>query len=163
MRRRPLLGLPVGDLAALAVAFVLVGLQVISGNTGSDEGRGFDGWAVLLLAGAVALACAGRRAPASAALGSLVLTVAWYLAGYTSGLINVPYLVSFYLLGATGDRRRQYLVGGIAVVSVPVAVLLVGDDSLASASGRVDDGGGSPTPGWRSLASATTCSCTPSP
>jgi hypothetical protein len=46
---------------------------------------GFDVGAVLLLAIAAALAVAARRAPARCALGLLGVTVAWYLAGYTSG------------------------------------------------------------------------------
>ncbi|HEX2272328.1 MAG TPA: histidine kinase [Acidimicrobiales bacterium] len=132
-------GLPLGDRAALTFAFALLVVQALRNNEGASgvDPRGFDGMAALLLAAAVALAVAARWAPARAALGLLALTVAWHQSGYTSGVINVPYLVGFYLLGATGDRRRQLVVGGVAVTAMLVGMIGAGDESVTSVAAAV--------------------------
>ena len=137
--RRGRRGLPVGDRLALGFAVALLGVQALANNEGATgvEPRGFDAGAALLLGGAVALVVAGRRAPSVGALGLLALTVAWYRSGYTSGVINVPYLVAFYLVGATGDRRRQLAVGGTAVAVMLVAMLAAGDESVTSVAGAI--------------------------
>jgi signal transduction histidine kinase len=131
--------MPVGDRVALTFVLAVLVVQAVRNNEGASgvEPRGFDVGAVLLLAVGTALAVAARRAPARCALGLLGLTVAWYLIGYTSGLINVPYLVGFYFLGATGDRRRQLLVGGIALSAMLVSMLAAGDESVSSVAAAV--------------------------
>lgn len=83
------------------------------------------------------LAALALRFPATGALGNLVLTLVWYSVGYTSAAIHVPYLVAFYLLGTTGDRRRQFGVGGVAVVGASVAMLVGSDESAVSAASAV--------------------------
>ena len=132
-------GLPVGRLVAVAATIALVGLQAAADSAGAYDvnGRGVDVRAALILAAAAGLVWFGRRAPGTAALGNVALTVGWYLAGYTGWLINIPYLISFYLLGATGDRRRQLVVGGSAVSFAAVAMLEAGGESLASAAAVV--------------------------
>ncbi|MDQ4097018.1 MAG: histidine kinase [Actinomycetota bacterium] len=132
-------GLPVGDRVALTFALALLAVQALNNNEGARgvDARDFDAGAALVLAGAFALALAARRTPAIAALGVLGLTVVWYTSGYTSGVINVPYLVIYYLLGATGDRQRQLLVGGFAVVVMLVAMLAAGDESVSDAAAAI--------------------------
>jgi signal transduction histidine kinase len=129
----------VGDRVALTLVLAMLVVQALRNNEGASgvDPRGFDVGAVLLLAVAAALAVAACRAPARCALGLLGLTVAWYLIGYTSGLINVPYLVGFYFLGATGDRRRQLFVGGIALSAMLVGMLAAGDESVSSVAAAV--------------------------
>ncbi len=128
-----------GDRVALTFALALLVVQALRNNEGASgiDPRGFDAVAALLLAPAVALAVAARWAPARSALGLLALTVTWYQLGYTSGVINVPYLVGFYLLGATGDRRRQLLAGGVAMAAMLVSMLGAGDESVSSVAAAV--------------------------
>lgn len=128
-----------GDRVALTFVLALLVVQALRNNEGASgvDPRGFDVGAVLLLAVGAALAVAARWAPAWCALGLLALTVAWYQIGYTSGLINVPYLVGFYFLGATGDRRRQLLAGGITLSALLVGMLAAGDESLSSVAAAV--------------------------
>lgn len=101
----------------------------------TDDGdRALDAGAAVVAGAAFGLAALGVRVPATGALGNLVLTLAWYCFGYTSSIVHVPYLVAFYLLGTTGDRRRQIGVGGIAVVGASVAMVAGSDESAASAA-----------------------------
>jgi signal transduction histidine kinase len=132
-RRTPL------GVVALIVAMGVVGLKGLTSNAWIDDAalQGVDLTAALLVTGAASLAWAGRRAPATAALGNVALTVGWYQLGYTSWLMSIPYLVSFYLLGATGDRRRQCFVAGVAVGVSAVGMLAVGDESVSSTVGAV--------------------------
>lgn len=127
------------DRVALGVAVALVAVQSLSESepaVGVDP-RAFDAGAAALLTGACALVALGRRAPATGALGNLVVTVVWYRMGYLSGLVNVPFLATLYLVGATGDRRRQLLVGGIAVLSSAFAMLGPGNEPLTSTAGAI--------------------------
>ncbi len=132
--RRRRRGVPVGDRLALVFAVGLLVVQALGNNEGATgvEPRGFDAGAAVILAGATALVFTARRAPSVSSLGALALTVVWYQVGYTSGLINVPYLLAFYQLGVTGDRRRQLLVGGVTVAGMLVAMLAAGDESVTS-------------------------------
>jgi signal transduction histidine kinase len=118
------------------VAFALVvgvlAVQVVA----VDErvrgvGSGFDFGAVVFLVVATMLAVLARRSPVIGALGSLGVTVLWYQAGYAGGLINVPYLVSFYFLGASGSRRSQLLVCGFSVMLI-AAAMTVAEEAFAS-------------------------------
>jgi hypothetical protein len=75
------------------------------------------------------LALLGRkRFPATTVLVVTGLTVTWYLSGYTNGGINVPALVAFYQLGTSGDRRRQFGAGALAL-AVPVAAITLFSDA----------------------------------
>lgn len=132
-------GLPFWDKVLLGFALGLMAIQSLSQNepaVGVDP-RSFDAGAAALLAVAVGLILLGRRAPATGALGNLAVTLVWYALGYRSGLVNVPFLASLYLVGATGDRRRQLLVGGIAVLLSGFTMLVPGDESVTSTAGAV--------------------------
>src|SRR5690606_16624510 len=77
-RRPP--GLPLADRVALALALGLVAIQAV-GNTTTESverARSFDVGALVLLAAACGFVVLGRRAPAVAASGVLLLTLAWY-------------------------------------------------------------------------------------
>jgi signal transduction histidine kinase len=95
-----------------------------------------DFGAVWLLAVAGGLAAAGRRFPVTAAAGNLAVTMVWYRIGYASSLVNVPYLVAFYLLGASGDRRKQLVVGCLAVV-LSGAAIVTSEESAATAASAI--------------------------
>lgn len=80
------------DRVALGAAVALLAVQSLSESepaAGVDR-RAFDAGAAALLTVACALVALGRRAPATGALGNLVVTVVWYRMGYLSGLVNVP-------------------------------------------------------------------------
>lgn len=131
LRRR----LPVGDRVALGAVIALLVVLVL-GSTGSGSetaDRSMDFGAVWLLAVAAGFAVAGRRAPATGALGNLAVAMVWYQVGYTSALVNVPYLVAFYLLGDSGDRRRQLLVGGLALAATGAGVVTSDEPASAAA------------------------------
>jgi len=134
LRRR----LPVGDRVAIgAITVLLVVLLLGSTGSGSESGdRAFDFGAVWLLALGTGFAVMARRAPATGALGTLAVTVAWYSIGYSTSFVNLPHLVAFYLLGVSGDRRKQLLVGGLAVAVTGVATLAAGEPS-SSVAGAV--------------------------
>ena len=131
--------LPVDDgVGSAAVAVLLVVLVVASAGSdvpGSD--RAFDLGAVALLGLAAGFALLARPAPATGAVATLAITMAWYQLGYTSSLVNVPYLVAFYLLGTSGDRRRQLVVGALAVGATAVSILGADDGSTASAASAI--------------------------
>ena len=88
----------------IALAAIVALLVVLSATNGSADSsspdRAFDFGAAWLLALATGLAFLGRRAPTIGALGNLVVIVVWYRIGYGSAIVNAPYLVAFYLLGA---------------------------------------------------------------
>lgn len=132
LRRR----LPVGDRVAVGAISALL-LVLVLGNTGSGSesaDRPLDFGAAWLLALGTSFAVMARRAPATGALGALAVTISWYAVGYESALVNVPHLAAFYLLGASGDRRRQLLVGGLAVVVTGAAVIAAGEGSASVAA-----------------------------
>ena len=129
-----------GERVAFGVTALLLLLLVVSSsstNVVEPAPRAFDVGAVAVLAAAYALAGLGWWAPATGAFGNLLCTALWYEVGYTSALINLPYLVAFYLLGASGDRRRQVAVGGLAVLSSSALMLLRSDESAVSAASAV--------------------------
>ena len=130
---------PAGDRVALVFAMALLAVQALGSNEGAVgvSPRGLDEGAALLLGGGFALVVTARRAPGVSALGTLALSVVWYQSGYTSGLMNVPCLLAFYQVGATGDRRRQLTVGGVAVAAMLVAMLAAGEESVTSVAGAV--------------------------
>jgi signal transduction histidine kinase len=124
------------------VVFVVVGALVVlaslaSRPEGSATGRGLDVIAVALLAAGLGFAALAARAAATGALGTLVVIMVWYGLGYRSGLINLPFLIAFYLLGATGDRVRQLAVGGLAVALSLIGMLAVGNESASSAAAAI--------------------------
>lgn len=128
--------LPLGDRVAVGAVVVLLLLLVMSSSGGDSASadRSLDFGAVWLLAVAAGLAVAGRRFSATAAIGNLAVTLVWYQIGYASSLVNVPYLVAFYLLGASGDRRRQLVVGGLAVVLSGTAILSTDEPAVTAAA-----------------------------
>lgn len=124
------------DRLAFGAVVVLLGALAVSGDGGPGD-RGIDFGAIWLLALATGLAVLGRRLPATAALANWAITVVWHQAGYGSAVVTVPYLVAFYLLGASGDRVRELLVGGLAVVGSSVAILATSDESTGAAASAV--------------------------
>ena len=135
MTRGPLRSLPLADRAVFVVLGVLVVIASLANRVeGSGTGRGLDILAVALLAAGLGLAALAVRAPATGALGALVVIMVWYGLGYRSGLINLPFLIAFYLLGATGDRVRQLAVGGLAVALSLIGMLAAGNQSASSAA-----------------------------
>lgn len=130
---------PVGDRVALIViaGLILVQAFVTGGTTGSDATRAFDVGGLLLLGGAFGAVLVALRAPATAALVSLGLTIAWHVMGYEDSYINAPHLFVLYLLGATGDRRRQLGVGAIVVGLPALAIGLGEENTLGEATAAV--------------------------
>jgi len=113
----------------LAIAFgvLLFGLFSLSHDHQSapSDARSFDVSAAgILVAACLIVLLLRRRFPGLVVVVIAAITTAWYFAGYTSGLINIPTLVAFYELGATGDRRRQIGVGALAL-SIPLVTILV--------------------------------------
>jgi signal transduction histidine kinase len=136
--RGPLRSLPLADRAVFVVVAVLVVIASLANRVeGSGTGRGLDVLAVALLAAGLGFAALAVRAPATGALGALAVIMVWYGVGYRSGLINLPFLVAFYLLGATGDRVRQLAVGGLAVALSLIGMLVAGNQSASSAAAAV--------------------------
>ncbi|QYG92496.1 hypothetical protein HC251_08605 [Iamia sp. SCSIO 61187] len=125
------------DRIAFGAVVVLLGVVTLSSGDTDAATRDVDFGAVWLLALATGLAVLGRRLPATAALANLATTVAWHQVGYASAIITVPYLVSFYLLGLDGDRVKELLVGGLAVVGSAVAILAASDQPASSAASAV--------------------------
>lgn len=114
--------------AAVTLLMALLALSDGAAPTSSDAGHSLG--AVSLLALAAGAAAATWRAPAAGAVATLALTMAWYQVGYSGSLINVPYLVAFYLLGTSGDRLRQGLVGGAAVALAGAATLATSSPAI---------------------------------
>ncbi len=138
LMREPLRSLPLADRAVFVVVGVLVVIASLANRVeGSATGRGLDVLAVALLAVGLGFAALAVRAPATGALGTLVVIMVWYGVGYRSGLINLPFLIAFYLLGATGDRFRQLAVGGLAVALSLIGMLVAGNQSASSAAAAV--------------------------
>ncbi len=116
-----------GDVIAVTLALVLLTLFALTPDReiGDVSPRGLDLVAVALLAAAAGSLVAARRAPVGTAVTCLALNAVWHLTGYTSGLINAPTLVAFFVVGTTGDRRRQIglCVGvfiGLFTLTVPI-------------------------------------------
>jgi signal transduction histidine kinase len=136
--RGPLRSLPLADRAVFVVVAVLVVIASLANRVeGPGTGRGLDVLAVALLAAGLGFAALAVRASATGALGALAVIMVWYGVGYRSGLINLPFLVAFYLLGATGDRVRQLAVGGLAVALSLIGMLVAGNQSASSAAAAV--------------------------
>lgn len=123
-----------GDRIAVGAAVLIVVVIAVSGGDAGRavEGRPVDVVGVALLAVAVGFAALGRFAAATGALGNLALTLVWYRLGYTSPLVHVPYLIAFYELGATGDRRREVGVGAVTIVAIAVAMLTAGQSTTSA-------------------------------
>jgi signal transduction histidine kinase len=136
--RGPLRSLPLADRAVFVVVGALVVIASLASRPeGSATGRGLDVIAVALLAAGVGFAVLAARAAATGALGALAVIMVWYGLGYRSGLINLPFLMAFYLLGATGDRVRQLTVGGLAVALSLIGMLAAGNESVSSAAAAI--------------------------
>jgi signal transduction histidine kinase len=136
--RGPLRSLPLADRAVFVVVGALVVLASLASRPeGSATGRSMDVIAVALLAAGLGFAALATRAAATGALGTLVVIMVWYGLGYRSGLINLPFLIAFYLLGATGDRVRQLAVGSLAVVLSLIGMLAAGNESASSAAAAI--------------------------
>jgi signal transduction histidine kinase len=136
--RGPLRSLSLADRAVFVVVGALVVLASLASRPeGSATGRGLDVIAVALLAAGLGFAALAARAAATGALGTLVVIMVWYGLGYRSGLINLPFLIAFYLLGATGDRVRQLAVGGLAVALSLIGMLAAGNESASSAAAAI--------------------------
>lgn len=134
--------LPLADRVGFGLAALVVALTALSEETRpvAGDARDLDAAALAMLAAALGLLLLRNRFPGTVVVGVLALSFAWYLSGYTSGLINVPTLVAFYSLGATGDRRRQLGIGGVALVITPIVMFAVAD----AASGEALDAVGYP-------------------
>jgi signal transduction histidine kinase len=136
--RGPLRSLPLADRAVFVVVGALVVLASLASRPeGSATGRSMDVIAVALLAAGLGFAALATRAAATGALGTLVVIMVWYGLGYRSGLINLPFLIAFYLLGATGDRVRQLAVGSLAVALSLIGMLAAGNESASSAAAAI--------------------------
>ena len=118
----------------LVLGVILVGLFVLAAKEPpSENAQPLDAWAAALFVAAVGvLVAAGRRYPATVTLVVLGLSVLWYTR-YTNRLMDIPATVGFYLLGTTGDRARQFGVGGFAVLLLLVAAA-TSDVELAAQS-----------------------------
>jgi hypothetical protein len=92
--------------------------------------RSFDAGAVLLLAAAFLALLARKRFPGTTVLVVITLTGTWYLSGYTNGGINIAVLIAFFHLGTTGDRRRQFGVGAVALAMPVIAIALFTDSPV---------------------------------
>jgi signal transduction histidine kinase len=135
----PRRGWPTAGWLVAIVAVALLALQSVGQRDLEDatDGRSIDALAALLLAGAASCAIAARRYPATGALATLAFSLTWYAVGYTSSLVNVPHLVAFYFLGASGDRRRQLAVGALAVAGATVGMIGEGGQSTASTASAI--------------------------
>ena len=122
---------PLGNALVMALGVVLAVLYTAT----SDEvptthaSRGLDATAFGLLAAAVLALTLARRYPAIVTVATVGLSIAWYDAEYTSRLIDVPTIVAFYFLGATGDRLRQLGLGGATVLFQLIAAVASPDAS----------------------------------
>jgi signal transduction histidine kinase len=114
---------PLGSAGLVVLGLVLAGLYTATSDEvpATHTSRGLDAAAAGMLVLAVLALAWARRYPASVTTATLGLSVAWYGAEYTSRLIDVPTIVAFYFLGATGDRLRQVGLGGVVVVGQLVA------------------------------------------
>lgn len=121
--------LSLADRVAAGLGLVLVPVFVLSPDEPPEgiAARSFDAGAVLLLVAAGLALLARRRFPGTTVLVMTALACTWYTSGYANGAINIPTLIAFYNLGTTGDRRRQFGVGALAL-SVPVVVILAQSD-----------------------------------
>ena len=119
-----------GDVVAVALAVIWLTLFALAPDqeVGDATPRGFDVFAAALLAAAAGSLTLARRAPVTVAVTCMVLNAVWHTTGYTSGLINAPTLIAFFVVGTTGDRRRQIGVSiGTIVGLVTLTVALAGE------------------------------------
>src|SRR5262245_64264374 len=110
----------IGIFTTIALLVVLLGEKPEGGRE-----RSLDVLAAGIFTGAVALLLLSRRFPATVAVAELAINAVWYTIGYRSRLIDAPAFAAFYIVGTTGDRRRQLRVGpvnigGLLVANVPV-------------------------------------------
>lgn len=120
------------DRVALGFAGVVIVLAAASTDNpaaGMSQ-RDLDGWAALLLVAAGAFLLGTRRFPGTVALAVLGVSFVWYGVGYTSGLVNVATLVAFYCLGTSEGGWRSFAVSGIAVTTLLVGMVVLGDESV---------------------------------
>lgn len=101
---------------------VLALFALVNEQVPIESARPLDIQAGGLLALSAALLLASRRFPATVAALVLGVSVVWY-SRYGSRLIDLPALVAFFVLGTTGDRRRQLAVGGLSVALLAGAVV----------------------------------------
>ena len=124
-----------GERVAVVVGVAVLSLFALLGESPSEEAsRSFDVPAAVVLAGTAVLLVAAPRFPATVTLTLQVVSVVWYT-HYTSRLIDVPTIVAFYLLGTTGDRRRQLAMAGISITLLFFAVLDDPSDADLAAEG----------------------------
>jgi signal transduction histidine kinase len=107
-------------------------LVVLLGEKPDGDGheRSLDALAIGIFLGAVALLLLSDRFPATVAIAELAINALWYAVGYRSRLIDAPGLVAFYVVGTTGDRRRQLRVGAITIAGLVVANVPFTDQSV---------------------------------
>lgn len=131
-RRGP--DLAVADKVAIGLGVTLVVL--LASTSGEESGHGpprdLDLLALAIFLLAVIPLPFGRRWPGSVSVAVLVISSWWYAAGFTSGLINLAPLVAFFLLGLSGDRRRQVAVGGFAVAFLGINIVLFAGEAWTS-------------------------------
>lgn len=125
--------LSLADRIVVVFAAMVIVLVTISSTNANDveTPRSFDAAAFGLLLGALLCLLARKRFPGTVAVAVIGLAMVWYGVGYTSGLINVPIMVSCYLLGTTGDRRRQLGIGGLVVGFPLMSIVAFSDEPLS--------------------------------
>lgn len=126
----------------IAVVFLMFALRTDAVPPGAEP-RDLDVQAVAILALAFGVVAVRRRAPGTVAVATLVLSAVWYGSRYTSGIISIPFMIAFYELGTTGDRRRQLGVGGLAAIVLLVGTLVLGEEGWDDALSAI---------GWMSAA-----------
>jgi signal transduction histidine kinase len=130
--RARLSSVSVPDRVAIAIVTAMALLVVLLGEKpdGGGAERSLDALAIGIFLGAVALLLLSDRFPATVAIAELAINALWYVVGYRSRLIDAPGLVAFYVVGTTGDRRRQLRVGAITIAGLVVANVPFTDQSV---------------------------------
>ena len=129
--RTRLSSVSVPDRVAIAIVGTMALLVVLLGETPTDgQERSLDPVAIGIFAGALALLLLSSRFPATVAIAELAISALWYGLGFGSRLIDAPALVAFYVVGATGDRRRQLRVAGITIAGLAVGNIPFTDQSV---------------------------------
>lgn len=120
------------DGALMFVAICILSLQAVLAERGATYGAAIDDVGLGLLSAASLCAAITLRAPMVGAVGALACTIAWYQLGYSSSIVNVPHLVAFFLLGLSGNRARQTLVGIAAIVATLGVMAIESGESAGS-------------------------------